>query len=59
MKEEVVTMTVSGLLTDVATVINTVVTTIAGNPLLAVFVGLGLVSAGTVVFRRLCKSSKT
>lgn len=58
MKEEVVTMTVSGLLTDVSTVINTVVTTIAGNPLLAVFVGLGIVSAGTIVFRRFCKSSK-
>lgn len=59
MKEEAISMTVSGLLTDVTTVINTVVTTIAGNPLLAVFVGLGLVSAGTVVFRRLCKSSKS
>lgn len=58
MKEEVVTMTVSGLLTDVSTVISTVVTTIAGNPLLAVFVGLGLVSAGAYVFRRLCKSAK-
>lgn len=59
MKEEVAAMTVSGLLTDVGTVISTVVTTIAGNPLLAVFVGLGLVSAGTIVFRRLCKSSKS
>lgn len=58
MKEEVATITVSGLLTDVSTVINTVVTTIAGNPLLAVFVGLGIVSAGTIVFRRFCKSSK-
>lgn len=58
MKEEVVTMTVSGLLTDVGSVISTVVTTIAGNPLLAVFVGLGVVSAGALVFRRLCKTVK-
>lgn len=58
MKEEVVSMTVSGLLTDVGTVISTVVTTIAGNSLLATFVGLGLVSAGCFVFRRLCKSAK-
>lgn len=58
MKEEVAAMTVSGLLTDVGTVITTVVTTIAGNPLLAVFVGLGLVSAGAYAFRRLCKSAK-
>lgn len=59
MKEEVAAMTVSGLLTDVGTVISTVVNTIAGNSLLAVFVGLGLLSAGTLVFRRLCKSSKS
>lgn len=58
MKEEVATMTVSGLLTDVSNVITTVVTTIAGNPLLAAFVGLGLVSAGAVVFKRLRKSAK-
>jgi|GEM_PF-1057811 hypothetical protein len=58
MKEEVATMTVQGLLTDVGTVISTVVTTLAGNPLLAVFVGLGLLSAGAVAFRRLCKSAK-
>lgn len=58
MKEEVAAMTVSGLLTDVGSVISTVVTTIAGNPLLAVFVGLGLLSAGAIVFRRLCKSAK-
>lgn len=59
MKEEVAAMTVSGLLTDVGSVITTVVNTIASNPLLSVFVGLGLVSAGTIVFRRLCKSSKS
>lgn len=58
MKEEVATMTVSGLLTDVGTVISSVVTTIAVNPLLACFVGLGLVSSGCFVFRRLCKSAK-
>lgn len=58
MKEEVAAMTVSGLLTDVGTVISTVVTTIAGNSLLACFVGLGLVSAGCFVFRRFCKSAK-
>lgn len=58
MKEEVAAMTVSGLLTDVGTVISTVVTTIAANPLLAVFVGLGLVSAGAFAFRRLRKAVK-
>lgn len=58
MKEEVAAMTVQGLLTDVGTVITTVVTTIAGNPLLSAFVGLGLVSAGVIVFRRFCKSAK-
>lgn len=58
MKEEVVAMTVQGLLTDVSTVISTVVTTISSNALLACFVGLGLVSAGCFVFRRLCKSAK-
>ena len=51
-------MTVSGLLTDVGSVITSVVTTIAGNPLLACFVGLGLLSTGAFVFRRLCKSAK-
>lgn len=59
MNEEVAAMTVSGLLTDVGTVITAVVTTIAGNPLLSAFVGLGLVSAGVIVFRRLCKASKS
>lgn len=58
MKEEVAAMTVQGLLTDVGTVITTVVTTIAGNPLLACFVGLSLVSAGCFVFRRFTKSAK-
>lgn len=58
MKEEVVAMTVQGLLTDVSTVISTVVTTISSNALLACFVGLGLVSSGCFVFRRLCKSAK-
>lgn len=58
MNEEVAAMTVSGLLTDVGTVITTVVTTIAGNPLLSAFVGLGLVSAGVIVFRRFCHSAK-
>lgn len=58
MKEEVVAMTVQGILTDVGTVITTVVTTIAGNPLLACFAGLGLVSAGCLVFHRFCKSAK-
>lgn len=58
MNEEVVAMTVQGILTDVGTVITTVVTTIAGNPLLACFAGLGLVSAGCFVFHRFCKSAK-
>lgn len=51
-------ITISGVLESVGTVISTVVTTIAGNPLLACFVGLGLLTAGAYAFRRLMKSAK-
>lgn len=51
-------MTVAGVLTDVGSVITSVVTTIAGNPLLAAFLGLGLLTAGAYTFKRLRKSAK-
>lgn len=51
-------ISISGVLEGVGTVISTVVTTISGNPLLACFVGLGLLTAGAYAFRRLMKSSK-
>lgn len=55
---EKVAMTVSGLLTDVSSVIGTVCETIAGNPLLAVFLGLGVVTAGAYAFRTLVHTAK-
>lgn len=55
---ETTAITVSGVLSDVGSVISTVVTTIAGNPLLAVFVGLGLLTAGAFAFKRLIRAAK-
>ena len=58
MAEGAAAITISGVLEGVGTVISTVVTTIAGNPLLACFVGLGLLTAGAYAFRKLMKSAK-
>ena len=55
---ESASFSISTLLTDVGSVITTVCSTIAGNPLLAVFCGLGIVTTGAVAFRKLRKTSK-
>lgn len=49
---------ISTLLTDCGTVISQVCSTIASNPLLAVFCGLGILTTGAVAFRKLRKTSK-
>lgn len=51
-------MAVADILADVGSVVTTVVTTLAGNPLLAAFLGLGLVGAGAYTFRKLRGSAK-
>ena len=51
-------MTVSGVLENVSTVINTVVTCVTGNPVIAVFVGMGVVGGGIALFRKLMRAGK-
>lgn len=51
-----VSMTVSGMLTDVGTLLNEVVTVIAGNPVMSAFLGIALVGAGAKLFKRIRKS---
>lgn len=46
-------MTVSGVLSNVSTVIGTVVDIISGNAVLSAFVGLAVVSAGALAFKML------
>lgn len=46
-------MAVADILADVGSVITSVVNTIGGNPLLAAFLGLGLIGAGAYTFRKL------
>lgn len=58
MGEGEVIMTVSSMLTDVGTIVSTVVTTISGNPVLSAFLGLGLVGAGASLFKRIKKASR-
>ena len=55
---EAASFSISTLLTDCGTVITTVCTTVAENPVLAVFLGLGLLTTGAVAFRKLRKTSK-
>ena len=52
-----VSMTVSGMLTDVGTLLNEVVTVIAGNPVMSAFLGIALVGAGAKLFKRIRKSA--
>lgn len=49
---------ITTLLSECGTVITTVCSTIAENPVLAVFCGLGILTAGAVAFRKLRKTSK-
>lgn len=46
-------MTVSGVLSNVSTVIGTVVDIIGGNSVLSAFVGLAVVSVGALAFKKL------
>lgn len=50
-------MDVSSVIADVSTVLNSVVTTIAGNPVLVVMLGMSLVGAGARLFKKLRKST--
>lgn len=52
-----VSMTVSGMLTDVGTLLNEVVTVIAGNPVMSAFLGISLLGAGAKLFKRIRKSA--
>lgn len=58
MEGEAVGMTVSGVLENVSTVISTVVSCVTGNPVIAVFVGMGVVGGGVALFRRLMRAGK-
>lgn len=53
-----VSMTVSGMLTDVGTLLNEVVTVIAGNPVMSAFLGMALVGSGAKLFKSIRKSAK-
>ena len=50
-------MTVSGLLTDVGTLLNQVIDIIGGNPVLSALLGCALVGVGARLFRRIRKST--
>lgn len=58
MEGEAVSMTVSGVLENVSTVITTVVSCVTDNPVIAVFVGMGVVGGGVALFRRLMRAGK-
>lgn len=51
------TMTVSTMISDVGTLLNEVVTVIAGNPVMSAFLGLALVGASGKVFKKIRKSA--
>lgn len=46
-------MTVSGLLTDVGTLLNQVISVIAGNAVLSAILGCTLIAAGARLFKRI------
>lgn len=47
---------VSDAITSMTTIIGTVVTTITGNPILAIFLGAALLGSGIALFRKLRKA---
>ena len=49
-------MTVSGLLTDVGTLLNQVISIISGNAVLAAILGCTLIAAGARLFKRIRSS---
>ena len=50
------TMTVSGLLTDVGTLLNQVISVIAGNAVLSAILGCTLIAVGARLFKRIRSS---
>ena len=50
------TMTVSGLLTDVGTLLNKVISVIVGNAALAAIIGCTLIAVGARLFKRIRSS---
>lgn len=51
-------MTVSGVLENVTTVITTVVSCVTSNPVIAVFIGMGVVGGGVGLFRKLMRAGR-
>ncbi len=51
-------MTVSGVLENVSSVITTVVSCVTDNPVIAVFIGMGVVGGGVALFRKLMRAGK-
>lgn len=51
-------LSVSGALSSVTDVINAVVGCVTGNPIILVFIGIGVVGAGVGLFRKLMKAGK-
>lgn len=51
-------MSVSGVLEGVSSVISTVVGLVTDNPVVAVFVGIGVVGGGIGLFRKLMRAGK-
>ena len=50
--------TVSTVIADVGTLLNTVVTTVSGNAVLSAFLGLGLVGSACGVFAKMKRSAR-
>ncbi|MEE1124866.1 MAG: hypothetical protein U0L18_02875 [Acutalibacteraceae bacterium] len=53
-----IAMTVETIVADVSTLLNTAVTAINGNAVLAAFLGLGLVGAAAGLFAKLKRSAR-
>ncbi|MCM1228209.1 MAG: hypothetical protein NC320_12475 [Clostridium sp.] len=51
-------MSVSSAISGVTDVINAVVSCVTGNPVILVFIGIGVVGAGVGLFRKLMKAGK-
>ena len=50
-------MTVATMIADVGTLLNEVVTVIAGNPVMSAFLGIALIGASARLFKRIRKSA--
>ncbi len=51
-------MSISNVLSGVSDVISTVVSCITSNPIILVFIGMGVVGAGVALFRKLMRAGK-